>query len=91
MATATIKTTYSLDLETVRQLEELARHWSLSKSAALRRAIGQAASTALPQVNKELEALDNLQRSLALDMKKARAWEDQVRRERHAAAARNHS
>jgi len=37
MATPTVKTTYSLDLETVRTLEALARRWNVSE--ALRRAI----------------------------------------------------
>lgn len=35
MATMTIKSTYSLDVGTVRTLEELARRWNVSKSEAL--------------------------------------------------------
>ena len=85
MAPATIKSTYSLNTETVCQLEELARKWNLSKSAALRRAIGEAAQEALPAVNRELEALDKLQSSLALDEAQASDWEESVRRERGTA------
>ena len=38
MAVTTIKSTYSLDVESVRALEELARHWEVPKSEVLRRA-----------------------------------------------------
>ena len=36
MAETIIKSTYSLDVESVRALEELARHWAVSKSEVLR-------------------------------------------------------
>ncbi len=91
MATATIKSTYSLDIETVRQLEELALNWNLSKSAALRKAIGEAAHKVLPKISRELEALDKLQSSLALDAKQASAWENEARSERRAATGRSRS
>ena len=42
MATPTIKSTYSLDVESVRALDDLARRWQVSKSEALRRAIRRA-------------------------------------------------
>ena len=38
MAVTTIKSTYLLDVESVRALEELARHWEVPKSEVLRRA-----------------------------------------------------
>jgi hypothetical protein len=38
-----VKATYSLDPGTVCRLEEIARHWGVSKSEALRRAIRAAA------------------------------------------------
>ena len=44
MATPTIKSTYSLDVESVRALDDLARRWQVSKSEALRRAIRSEAS-----------------------------------------------
>ena len=43
MATPTIKSTYSLDVETVRTLEALAQRWNVSKSKALQRSILAAA------------------------------------------------
>jgi Ribbon-helix-helix protein, copG family len=43
MATPTIKSTYTLDLDTVRALEDMARRLGVSKSEALRRAIRLAA------------------------------------------------
>ena len=89
MATITVKSTYSLDVETVRKLEGLAKRWSTSKSAALRRAIDAAAKQADSVDNEALDALDRLQRRLALDRRTAGVWADEVRQERRAAAQRN--
>ena len=36
MAKMTIKSTYTMDVETVRTLEDLARRWNVPKSEALR-------------------------------------------------------
>ena len=88
MATITIKSTYSLDVETVRQLEELAKRWNTSKSGALRRAIRSAAKQVLSDHNEALDALDRLQALLALDRESAQAWADEVRQERRAASER---
>ena len=89
MATITVKSTYSLDVETVRQLEDLAKRWRTSKSAALRRAIRSAAKQAHSDGNEALDALDRLQSLLALDQETAGLWADEVRQERRAAAKRN--
>ena len=89
MATITVKSTYSLDVETIRQLEELAKRWNTSKSGALRRAIRSAAKQARSDHNEALDALDRLQALLALDRESARAWADEVRQERRATAERN--
>ena len=86
MAILTVKSTYSLDVETVQQLEGLAKHWNTSKSAALRRAIRTAAGRALPLNTEGLDALDRLQRLLSLDRQTAADWENGVKRERHAAS-----
>ncbi len=91
MATMTIKSTYSLDVDTVRQLESLAKHWNTSKSAALRRAIGSAAAGVHSDRNEALEALealDDLQDMLALDQDSAHAWVDEIMRERKARTSR---
>ena len=84
MATVTVKSTYSLDVETVRKLEGLAKRWSTSKSGALRRAIDAAAKQAGPDDNEALDALDRLQSRLALDRSTAGVWADEVRQERNA-------
>ena len=90
MASITVKSTYSLDVETVRQLENLAQRWNTSKSGALRRAIQAAAEQALPADNEGLDALDRLQSLLALDRGTATVWEVRTRQERRAGAQRTH-
>ena len=86
MAIPTIKSTYSLDVETVQQLEGLAKHWNTSKSAALRRAIRTTARRTLLLSTESLDALDRLQRRLNLDQQTATEWENEVKRERHSAS-----
>ncbi len=88
MATTTVKSTYSLDVETVRALERMALRWRVSKSEALRRAIRTAADRAAEQAPDGLVALDQLQRSLALDARAAERWEAEIRRERRASTQR---
>lgn len=46
MAITTIKSTYSLDVESVRTLEALAERWDASKSEVIRRALRIALMTA---------------------------------------------
>jgi hypothetical protein len=89
MAMPTVKSTYSLDLGSVRALEELARRWGVSKSEALRRAINSAAGdTEQGTESAPLRALSELQQSLKLSSKKASAWANQARSERRTASAR---
>lgn len=88
MAVPTIKSTYSLDLETVRQLEHLAKFWGTSKSSALRRAVQLTAKQLNAVDPSGLDALDRLQRLLALDEQAAASWEKQARQERRASAKR---
>ncbi len=85
MATTTVKTTYALDLETVGALDALARRWNVSKSEAMRRAIRASASVHEVNVPPEpLQALDELQKVLALAPAAAARWSSQVRAERRA-------
>jgi Arc/MetJ-type ribon-helix-helix transcriptional regulator len=84
MATMTVKSTYSLDVETARALEDMARRWGVSKSEALRRAI-RAARRGPAEASKALTALDALQRSLGLDTRTAARWEGRARAERRGA------
>lgn len=88
MATPTVKTTYSLDLDTIQALEDLARRWGVSKSEALRRVIRAAAGR--PKASTDaIEALNDLQRSLALTPAKARSWARQARAGRKESSERN--
>jgi hypothetical protein len=88
MAIPRIKSTYSLDVDTVRTLEKIARRWNVSKSEALRRAVHAAARVAPTGVPKSIQALDKLQGSLGLNAGSARRWEERVRAERRASARR---
>jgi hypothetical protein len=88
MATQTIKTTYALDVETVRTLERIAHRWRVSRSEALRRAIRAAAGHEAGSASGPVEALDALQRALGLNTASARAWANRVRAERRTSAAR---
>ena len=91
MATQTIKTTYALDVDTVRALEQMARRWGVSKSAALRRAIRMAASRAGEEAGGTLKALDKLQRGAALSDAKAKEWVRSTRATRRVASTRRES
>ncbi len=87
MATTAIKTTYSLDVETVEALARVAREWNVSKSEALRRAIRAAAGTANEaDVEAKLAAWRKLQRSVALTPAKGEAWIREIRSERRASS-----
>lgn len=89
MATQTVKGTYSLDLETVRALEALARRWNVSKSEALRRVIQAGAAREPREAGREaLRALDDLQRSLGLAGGAAAAWSGRTRAERRRTSRR---
>ncbi|SRR6266487_264540 len=89
MATQTVKTTYSLDLETVRTLEALARRWNVSKSEALRRAIRATATRQPLEAQRHaVKALDDLQRSLGLDNRASARWQKAARAERGASSRR---
>ncbi len=81
----TIKSTYTMDVETVRTLEELARRWNVPKSEAIRRAIRMAANPEKPlSAAEKLKAFDDLQKSINLTKEEADRWVEEVRAERHA-------
>jgi len=81
MAIPKIKATFSLDLDTASQLEELAQRWKTSKSEALRRAVRKAAEAERPS---RLDAFRQLQASMALTQEQADEWIREVRAERDA-------
>lgn len=82
MVTPTIKSTYSLDPRTVRDLERLARRFGTSKSEILRRAVHALARQEAPPEGQSLQALEELQKSVGLTAEGAEDWAAQVRRER---------
>jgi hypothetical protein len=90
MATPTIKSTYTLDIDTIRALENMARRLGVSKSEALRRAVRSAAGKGRAEEgNDALQALDRLQKSLSLTSAKAQTWVRNVRKERRASSSRH--
>ena len=88
MATTKIKSTYSLDVETVRLLDAIARRLGVSKSEALRRAIRSASAGENTGNVDALMALTELQESLLLSGEAASKWEREVREERRASSRR---
>ena len=93
MAVTTIKSTYSLDVETVRTLEMLARRWNVSKSEVLRRAVRAAAGEESPRqrAERKLEALRQLQESVQRRGVDLAAWERENRAMRHASSRKRMS
>jgi predicted transcriptional regulator len=62
---ALTKTTYSLDRETLKRLQQLARAWQVSKTEVVRRAIRSAAERELPMPwEKRMEAIRELRKKL---------------------------
>ena len=88
MATTTVKSTYSLDQATVRELDAMARRWRVSKSEALRRAIRAAAQQQTPPPSEAVAALDRLQTALGLTSDRAARWQETARRERRRSSRR---
>ena len=83
-----IKSTYTLDVDTIRALEVLAHRWKVSKSEVLRRAIRAASGSAPAPAAPALAALDQLQRAVRLNPGQAARWAGRVRTGRRTASAR---
>lgn len=88
MAIPKIKVTYSLDVDSVRALEDLARQWGVSKSEALRRAIHKELHRQPKRVDEALRALDKLQASVRSEQIDLATWEEDVRLERQSIGKR---
>jgi len=86
MATTTVKSTYSLDVASIRRLESLARTWQVSKSEVIRRALRIAVLTAhQPEEALAAAALDRVQHSVrerGVDL--VAQWERELKAERRA-------
>jgi predicted transcriptional regulator len=87
MASTVVRSTYALDEETVRRLDNLARHWNVSKSEALRRAIRTADAMA-GSPDDRLKALDELQASIRLTRSRAQTWVRELREDRRRSSTR---
>lgn len=88
MAIPKVKGTYSLDVETVRRLEQVAKRWGVSKSEALRRAVHAASGQQDPAAPRPFEIFRELTRSLALTESQADDWVGRTRAERKSASRR---
>ena len=86
MAVMTIKSTYSLDVESIRMLEKLARHWNVSKSEVLRRAIRIAVTGGGGSDDATLSMLDRLQAAVRSRKVNLAQWERALKAERRATA-----
>ncbi len=82
-----IKSTYSLDRDTVRKVERLARDWKVSESDVVKRLVAEAKSVEEKPVSEmtPLEAFHALQEHLNLTPEKARKWEAESKRIRRNA------
>lgn len=89
MAITTIKSTYSLDIESVRILESLVERWDASKSEVIRRALRIALMTADDtEGTVALDALTRLQHSVRERGVDLAQWGRDVEAERTAAGRR---
>lgn len=80
MASITRKFTYSFDLDTAGRVEELAAHWEVSRTEAVRRAIRATAEREKPRNRKALETLRKLwAQPPALTEEETDAWIREIR------------
>jgi Arc/MetJ-type ribon-helix-helix transcriptional regulator len=84
MATATVKSTYSLDLETHDAIAALAKRLRTSKSDVIRKAVKvlRESEPVDPEVAKRLEAARRLRRGLGEQKVDVAAWLKTVRNSR---------
>jgi len=84
MAAATVKSTYSLDLETHDAIDALAKRLRTSKSDVIRKAVKvlRESAPADPEVEQRLEAARRLRRSLGDQKVDVTAWLKTVRHSR---------
>jgi predicted transcriptional regulator len=87
MASVTVKSTFSLDVETAERLERLARAWGVSKSEVLRRAIRAAPDLPAETPHPALALFDRLQAGRKRSAADARKWARDARQHRRSASA----
>ncbi len=86
MAIPKVKSTYSLDLVTITDLEALAARWNVSKSEVLRRVIRAAAHASTEEPSVSLIAFDQLQEKIKLNKTAAKQWQAESKRERRSSS-----
>jgi predicted transcriptional regulator len=80
---AAVKSTYSLDHNTLKKLRQLARSWQVSKTEVVRRAISAAAERELPiPSEKRMAAIDALRKSMRGRGVDFERWKREIRRGR---------
>ena len=80
---AAVKSTYSLDHNTLKKLRQLARSWQVSKTEVVRRAISAAAERELPVPwEKRMVAIDALRKSMRTRGVDFEKWKRDIRRGR---------
>ena len=82
MAITSVRSTYSLDIESMRRIDNLARRWDVSKSEVLRRALRIADEQSAR--SERAEALKLLQVSMDLSRERVEGWVADIRSERDA-------
>ncbi|MCC6680093.1 MAG: ribbon-helix-helix protein, CopG family [Phycisphaeraceae bacterium] len=88
MAQTTIKSTFSLDVETVRRLERLARAWGVNKSQVLRQVIRHAPTAPPDEAPRALALLKRIHAGGGRSASEVKQWAKRVRDERKATAAK---
>jgi hypothetical protein len=82
MVTGRVRSTYTLDVETVASLKRLASLWGVSRSEVLRRLIRDAAEQVRLETDDPVEIWRQLQAHYGLTPASAREWEMYVKAER---------
>lgn len=82
MAVTSVRATYSLDAETMRRIENLARRWDVAKSEVLRRAVRMADEQSAG--TERVALLRELQQRANLTPEQVDTWVAEVRAERDA-------
>jgi predicted transcriptional regulator len=82
MAVTSVRATYSLDAETMRRIENLARRWDVAKSEVLRRAVRMADEQSAGA--ERVALLRELQQRANLTPEQVETWVAEVRAERDA-------
>jgi hypothetical protein len=76
---ATSKSTFSLDLKSLDRLNRLSRHWQVSKTEVLRRALARAEQSDAPSAEERIAALRRLQLKLKAKGVDFEAWKKAIR------------